>query len=421
MTVRTLAQVERELDAFIAKAVKRARVLSGRRVDREDLEQVARLAVIEAQKTTPSLGTTHDQRRLRRRVIRALKAEIMPFSTKPIESVSLTDVVDDEDVDLGIADPAPTLPSMVWDGEVGDDLVNKSELAEHVNEVIAGMPPETAQVVRLCFGLDGGEPVAPIDVADILDESPEAVLSHLWAAEKLFRHFSSEGRHRRLTRMTDHEYRAFYHVGDLAWYDLRDLNLNNADLRPCDLSHAVLSGMNLWGMSLAGGTARHVNMWGAELEGADLSQADLTGANLERAGLRGSDLRGATLKGATLWGADLGGVAADHADLGGCDLRAAQLQGADLTRANLAAADLRGANLRDCKLVGAELMGANLQGAELTGADFRWADLRGSDLCWSNLSAADTRGASLQGSVRSPKINGIFAARAPRPQRLRTA
>jgi uncharacterized protein YjbI with pentapeptide repeats/DNA-directed RNA polymerase specialized sigma24 family protein len=417
MTVFAEPQIQRDLDAFITKAVAKARTVAGRQVDSEDLEQTARLAVLEAQHSTGGTGRGRDLKYLSRRVTKALKAEIRPFVSTRVGSVSLDGLIAEDDEAEDVETVAPAL-SLVTDTEAMDEVVYQGELAEHVNLIIEGMPEETAQVVRLCFGLEGDEPVAPIDVADILDEEPEVILGHLWAAEKLFRHFSSEGKHRRLTRMTQHEYLAFSRVGDLAWYDMRDLNLNNADLRPCDLSHAVLSGMNLWGLNLAGGQARNANLFGAMLEGANLAEADLTEINLERAGLRNADLRAATLSNATLWGADLGSVTADHADFSGCDLRSAQLQGADLTRANLTNADLRGADLRGCKLVGAELMGANLQGADLTGADFRWADLRGSDLCWSNLSAADARGASLEGAIRSPKLTSIMATgRAPRPQR----
>ncbi|MGH1489053.1 MAG: pentapeptide repeat-containing protein [Acidimicrobiales bacterium] len=415
--MRSHAKRQRELEAFVRKAVAKARALAGPQIDTEDLEQAAKLAILEAESNMPRLDVAHDIKYLRTRVVQALKTEILAFNKQDAVSMNLDDLLEDETEEPALVVASPM--RLAWDGETSDEAVSKSEITDHVREVVEGMAPETAQVVRLCFGLDGGDAVAPIDVADILDESPEVVLSHLWAAEKLFRHFSADGHHRRLTRMTDFEFQAFYKIGDLAWYDLRDLNLNNADLRECDLSNAVLSGMNLWGVKLAGGNAESANLWGAQLEGADMHGANLSSANFERAGLRGADLRKANASNAIFWGADLAGLAADHADFSGCDLRSANLSGADLTRTDLSGADLRGANLAGAKLVGADLDGANMRGVELAGADFRWADLRHSDLSWSNLSAADTRGASLQGAVRSPKMNGMFAGKAPRPQRLR--
>lgn len=417
--LRSQRRLDQDLQRFVAKAVGKAKHLAGHQLEIDDLEQVAQLAILEAKSNMPRLDSDHHLRYLRRRVVAALKAEVTIFAKEGTGPITL-DTLIEEEVDAETSTPVGgERLRLAYDGETSDEAVTKTEVAEHVREVVDGMPEDTAQVVRLCFGLDGGDAVAPIDVADILDEAPETVLSHLWAAEKLFRHFSSDGMHRRLTPMTSLEFQAFYRVRDLAWYDLRDLHLNNADLRACDLSHAVLSGMNLWGAKLSDGKACYANLWGAQLDGADIRQGDLRSVNLERSSLRGALLSRARMAKANLWGADLTNVAADHADFSGCDLRSVELVGADLTRANLSGADLRGAVFRKCKLVGAELAGANLQGVDLADSDLRWANLRNSDLCWANLSAADLRGASMQGAVRSPKMTGMFAGRAPRPARFR--
>lgn len=411
------SQSERDIEVFVTKAVAKAKTLAGPLLEVEDLEQAAQLAVLETKTNAARFGRGVRTRMLRRRVIQALKNEIRVFAKAQDEPVNL-DALLEEDDDFGLDANRPAL-SLVWDGETSDEVVTKSEVTKHVQEVVEGMPAETAQVVRLCFGLDGTDAVDPIDVADILDESPESVLSHLWAAEKLFRHFSADGMHRRLTPMTSLEFQAFSEVGDLAWYDLRNVNLNNKDLRNCDLSYAVLSGMNLWGVVLAGNKAHGLNLWGSQLDGADLSGADLRGANLERAGARAADFRNTILLEANLWGADLSNIRADHADFSNADLRGADLTGADLTRANFNGADLRGADLRNAKMVGAELVGANLQGTELASTDFRWANLRNSDLCWSNLSTANLAGATMHGAIRSPKMTGMYVAKAPKPRRLR--
>ena len=71
---------------------------------------------------------------------------------------------------------------------------------------------------------------------------------------------------------------------------------------------------------------------GANLKEADLEGANLEGANLEEAILGGANLEGANLRGAIMRGADLEG---------------ANLEGAGLEGANLAGAILEGANL-DC-------------------------------------------------------------------------
>ena len=102
--------------------------------------------------------------------------------------------------------------------------------------------------------------------------------------------------------------------------------------------------------------------WGVK-NGADLRDADLNGADLRGAYLRDADLNGAYLVDANLRGADLGG-----ADLGDANLRGADLGGADLGDANLVDANLRGADLGGADLVDANLRGADLGGANLRGA-----------------------------------------------------
>ena len=413
----------RELVAFMARAVDRARQLAGPLLERADLEQAAELAVLEVEAAYPADGDgdggvrVERVRRCRRRVVIALKSQLRVLGRGPADAMGLERLLDD-DVDVPGAEVR--LPAQLWAAEEGDEVASKAEAVAQVREVVAAMPIETARVVQLCFGLDGTDAVEPIDVADILDESPESVLGHLWVAEKLFRHFSTDSVHRRLTPMTALEFQAFRLMGDLAWYDLRQLNLNNADLRRCELTHADLSGMNLWGACLAGVNGENVNLWGAQMDGADLVGADLRFANLERVGLRRADLSDAVLIGANLWGADLAGALAKRVNLMDAEMCNANLHGAHLTRAKLGGADLRGADLREARLVGADLTGANLQGAKLTGADLRWADLRNSDLSWSNLWAADLDGATLRGATRAPKLDaGVFGVKAPLPRRRR--
>ena len=105
--------------------------------------------------------------------------------------------------------------------------------------------------------------------------------------------------------------------------DLREANLQGADLREADL--------------------REANLQGADLREADLREANLQGADLRGANLQGADLREANLQGANLRGADLRGADLREADLREANLRGANLQGADLREANLQEANLRGA------------------------------------------------------------------------------
>jgi hypothetical protein len=107
------------------------------------------------------------------------------------------------------------------------------------------------------------------------------------------------------------------------------------------------------------------NLEGANLQGAHLYGADLEGAFLPLANLQGADLPLANLQGAYLWEANLQGAHLYEADLEGADLEGANLQGANLQGANLQGADLQGADLRRARLQGADLQGADLQGATM--------------------------------------------------------
>ena len=392
------------VDALVDEIVASIPARQRRRVGAEDLAQTAHLAVLEARLEMPHLSADHDRDYLAWLMRQAID-ELLTQSPGPAS------------VDLERADRVG-LPDLRV-GDVGDEVVERTDAVSRVHRMLGGIPADTAEIVRMIFGLGGRIPVRPISVARRLGLPVDEIEGHLWVAERLFRHFSDDGRDRRDQPLSEREFQAFRQVGDLAWYDLRDLNLNNADLGRCDLTQAVLSGMNLWGLKLFEARATGINLWGSQLDGGDLRGADLRLGYLERTSLCGADLRWADLSGANLWGADLSSATADYTDLREADLRSANLVGANLTGANLAGADLRKANLRRARLVGTDLQGANLQGADLRGADLRWADLGGADLCWLDLSMTDLRGASMQGAIRSPKLESLMARRVPRPERDR--
>jgi Pentapeptide repeats (8 copies) len=125
--------------------------------------------------------------------------------------------------------------------------------------------------------------------------------------------------------------------------DLREANLNEADLRG-----ANLGGANLRRANLSEADLRRAKLGGANLRGANLDRADLFDANLQEADLRDANLGGANLDAANLSGANLGG--------------------ANLIGANLSSADLFDANLSGANLIGASLVGTRLSATNMTGA-----------------------------------------------------
>lgn len=410
--------VHANFDNFLDRIVKRAAQTAGCSVDREDLAQAAQLALYEAAGQIDDVDPDKRETYVRRQVAAAVKREARSFG---VSSLTLEQLIDSNDVRESPRFDESTLTERfsAWDGNIGDEVVDSNEIATHVQTVLRAMPTEMAKAVSLRFGLDGHDELDPADVADIMDLEPGSVQRHLWAAEKMFRHFSAEGHLRRRMPLSSEEFAAFRGGRDFAWYDLREVDLNNAQLELFDLRHAQMAGMNLWGASFFKSNLAGANLWGAQLDGADFQQADLSDTTLERSSFCGANLRLVDATGANLWGAFMVGAKLEHADLRGADLRSTNLAGVNLSRTNLVNADLRGANLRGCNLDGTSLAGANLQGADLSNASLLGTDLRNTDLCWTNLFGADTDGADMTGSVRSPGLKSMYAGKAPRPRRLR--
>lgn len=241
--------------------------------------------------------------------------------------------------------------------------------------------------------------------------------------------------------------------------DLRDADLQGAELGFAQLQHAILSGAHLDYMDCRTRSGRAdfegAEFRGASLYGAWLSRANLTGAMFNTpeeddgsrrlhqiTDLRDARLVDAILKDADLQGADLTGASLRGADLTGAKLNTpkhrvtgrriepttrltdARLDGAKLIGANLQAADLGGAWLRDAQLEGAtlaeaDLSGAHLEGVDLAGVDLQAADLRdawlhgarlaGVNLARAKLSAAHLRGADLTGlDLRDFDLSGAW-------------
>ena len=127
-------------------------------------------------------------------------------------------------------------------------------------------------------------------------------------------------------------------------------------------------------------------------EGLDLRQADLENADLSALDLHAADLRNATLDGANLRKTNLEG-----ADLSQADFREADLWQANLQRVNLYEADLRGAELSGAKLQESYLLQTDLRGAELDRVDLERAELVQTDLRGAYLAGARLRGMILEG------------------------
>ena len=91
------------------------------------------------------------------------------------------------------------------------------------------------------------------------------------------------------------------------WEDMRAV-LYHVNLRNADLNYANLRDVNLRNADLNYANLCDADLCGAGLRGTDLSDANLRGANLRGANLRYANLRGADLRGANLRGVELCGT-----------------------------------------------------------------------------------------------------------------
>lgn len=181
-----------------------------------------------------------------------------------------------------------------------------------------------------------------------------------------------------------------------------------------------LRNTNLQRADIAEGDFRSAHFFGARMEGANLVQARIEGANLREVRMEGADFWLARMEGAYLW----------HTRMEGADLGDAQLDGADLVEARMEGAVLRcarliGADLEDARMEGASLWWAQMDGAEfwrtrIDGANFAKARM-GSAQLWevrinaeTDLSAATFHGAALrsidfsQVEISQEQVNASF-------------
>jgi uncharacterized protein YjbI with pentapeptide repeats len=171
--------------------------------------------------------------------------------------------------------------------------------------------------------------------------------------------------------------RSFRYLG-LADASLPGIQLDGADLRDTDLDRADLSDASMVGADLSG----------VHLRQAKIARADLSGASAASALLGGIDGYRLIASNADFQDADLGRGYFAEATFKGANLTRAILPLAVFSNATLAGANLQSADLRGVVFDGADLSGANLSGANIDGAVFTDADLTGANLsgvCWKSL------------------------------------
>jgi len=140
------------------------------------------------------------------------------------------------------------------------------------------------------------------------------------------------------------------------------------------------SSCNLKEKNLENANLKYANLTGVNLEGANLQNAILTHANLENADLSSTNLQNAILAHANLKNVKLSDANLKNSELSYANLQYATLSNANLENANLIKiklqnADLSFSNLEKAKLIGGKLASANFTNTNLLNADISQADL----------------------------------------------
>ncbi|ASP22619.1 secreted effector protein PipB2 [Antarctobacter heliothermus] len=170
------------------------------------------------------------------------------------------------------------------------------------------------------------------------------------------------------------------------------------------LSEARMQGADLMQARMEGADLSKARMEGAYLglarmEGAVLTQARMEGAYLETARMEGAYLEAAWMEGAVLTQARMEGAYLETARMEGAYLEAAWMEGADLTLAWMEGAFLELARMEDANLMGARMEGAVLRQARMEGAILSGARMAGAFLGEARMEGADLMEARMEGAI----------------------
>ncbi len=142
--------------------------------------------------------------------------------------------------------------------------------------------------------------------------------------------------------------------------------------------------LTLWANRIRRYKGYRLDLRNTNLQGADLSKAVFSGARLNGVRMEAANLYQARLEGATLRAAHMEGANFLQAKMGGADLHMARMEGA---------------SLKAVRLEGANLIAARMEGADLMGARIEWADFGLARMEGVNFLAARTEGTDFSGPL----------------------
>ncbi len=163
------------------------------------------------------------------------------------------------------------------------------------------------------------------------------------------------------------------------------------------LAKSDLRGIRLH--SLAGVDLRNANLEGADLSNSNLTQTKFESTRLSRADLSGSVLEEAEFYFADLFAANLSETEGSRASFSGANLQDAQLQNAEFEGSHFSDADLQGTNMVGANLTGAWLIRTQLAGANMAEVDLKKTKIRSADFLFARVFGSPQSVSSLHGAV----------------------
>jgi uncharacterized protein YjbI with pentapeptide repeats len=164
----------------------------------------------------------------------------------------------------------------------------------------------------------------------------------------------------------------------------------------CDLRNANLEGADL----------RRSNLEGANLEGANLTKANLKSSYLVGANLNNANMNNTNLSEAFFYRASMGKANLEHSNVNKTNFQEANLSSAILRKSYtqglnviFTIANLSNSDLSEATLIGANFSNANLQNANLSESRFSNGVLEFSTFVGADLSNANLRKAKISGSI----------------------
>jgi uncharacterized protein YjbI with pentapeptide repeats len=157
---------------------------------------------------------------------------------------------------------------------------------------------------------------------------------------------------------------------DLSYYNLKDANLNNANLYGVNFSYANLEDTNLQGTYADN----------AKFIGTNLNLVQASGMQVTDADFRESSMREWISYDVKFHNSNLNGVDLRNSELAGCEFNNCNLENAKLDNCDLSHCNFSGTNLQNATLINSILVGCLFIGTNLENANLSYTNVYGTSI-----------------------------------------